>query len=149
MAGGTPPPNSPITGTGTSICPTTIGTVAHFYNPCAFADPPSANGNASATLTSAGLTGAAALPYFGAIRPTELYGPGYERFNISLFKSFTVRENKKFEFRTDVFNLFNHPSWANPSAGITATSGQITAPVPFQTNTPDARFFQFSLKFLF
>jgi hypothetical protein len=146
VAGGTPPPGSPITGTGTSICPTQIHTVAHWYNPCAFADPASANG---LLIPAGGLAGAAALPYFGAIRPTELYGPGYERFNMSLFKDFIVRENKRFEFRTDIFNLFNHPSYANPSAGITATSGAITAPVAFQTNTPDARFFQFSLKFLF
>jgi hypothetical protein len=78
-----------------------------------------------------------------------VYGPGYNRINISLFKDFAIREDKKVEFRTDAFNLFNHPSWANPSTGMTASAGQITAPVAFQANTPDARFFQFSLKLLF
>ncbi len=38
--GGTPDPESPIT----TACPTVVRTIAHWYNPCAFADPTSANG---------------------------------------------------------------------------------------------------------
>jgi carboxypeptidase family protein/TonB-dependent receptor-like protein len=141
-AGGTPPGENPIT----TSCPTTVHTRAHWYNPCAFADPASANG---LNVPAGGLTGSAALPFFGAFKSPQVYGPGYNRVNVSLFKDFTIRENKKIEFRTDAFNLFNHPSWANPSTGMTASAGQITAPVAFQANTPDARFFQFSLKLLF
>jgi len=141
-AGGTPPTENPIT----TSCPTTVRTRAHWYNPCAFADPVSANG---LLVPAGGLSGSASLPFFGAFKSPQVYGPGYNRINISLFKDFAIREDKKVEFRTDAFNLFNHPSWANPSTGMTASAGQITAPVAFQANTPDARFFQFSLKLLF
>lgn len=143
-AGGTPDPENPIL--ATVGCPTVVHTIAHWYNPCAFADPASANG---LLVPAGGLTGSAALPFFGGFKSPQVYGPGYYRINLSLFKDFTIREQKKVEFRTDVFNLFNHPSWANPSTGITASAGQITSSVAFQSNTPDARFFQFSLKLLF
>ncbi|HWA96939.1 MAG TPA: hypothetical protein VG713_00535, partial [Pirellulales bacterium] len=140
--GGTPPTENPIT----TSCPAAVHTRQHWYNPCAFADPASANG---LNVPAGGLTGSAALPYFGAFKSPQVYGPGYYRVNLSVFKDFTIREDKRIEFRTDAFNLFNHPSWANPSSGMTASAGQITAPVAFQANTPDARFFQFSLKLLF
>jgi len=49
-----------------------------------------------------------------------------------------------------VFNVLNHPSWANPSTtNNNANGGTITGPQSFQSNTPDARFFQLSLKFVF
>jgi hypothetical protein len=141
-AGGTPPAENPIT----TSCPAQVHTRAHWYNPCAFADPASASG---LLVPAGGLSGSSALPFSGAFKSPQVYGPGYNRINMSFFKDFTIREQKKIEFRTDVFNLFNHPSWANPSTGMTASAGQITAPVAFQANTPDARFFQFSLKLLF
>jgi hypothetical protein len=67
----------------------------------------------------------------------------------------------KLQFRADVFNLFNTPSFANPNSnsaggglqgGIDDNSslgGQITLPRFFQAFTPDARFVQFALKFIF
>ena len=106
------------------------------------------------------MTGAAAQPYLGGVRD-EVYGPGYERINLSLFKNFRIRETMALEFRTDIFNLFNTPSYANPSSnynnggassGVSNNSsqgGQITLPRNFQNYTPDARFIQFALKFTF
>jgi hypothetical protein len=96
------------------------------------------------------ITGAAALPYFGNLRSNQINGPGYYRMNMSLFKSFKIYESKTLQFRTDIFNLLNTPSWGNSSnLGITGSGGAITAPLAFQKDTPDARFFQLSLKFLF
>jgi hypothetical protein len=140
-AGGTPPANHPATS-----CPTQIHTRANWYNPCAFANP------VSGTLipTGALVTGNDALPYFGNLRSAQIHGPGFERVNMSLFKAFTVYRENTLQFRTDVFNLFNHPSNANPSnLGITGQGGRITAPVAFQKDTPDSRFIQLSLKLLF
>jgi len=54
------------------------------------------------------------------------------------------------EFRADAFNLFNHPTWANPSqTAINANAGLIASPLNLQANVPDARFFQLSAKYLF
>jgi len=76
---------------------------------------------------------------------------------MSLFKNFPI-EKASLQFRADMFNLLNTPSYANPnnnSSGgglqsgdndISSNGGQITQPRMFQAFTPDARFFQLSLK---
>jgi hypothetical protein len=43
----------------------------------------------------------------------------------------------------------NHPTLSNPSNTSNNTGGQITGPKFFQNNTPDARFLQLSLKYVF
>jgi hypothetical protein len=69
---------------------------------------------------------------------------------MSLFKNFTTWREQYLEFRTDIFNVFNHPSWNQPSIVTNNTNGgAITAPKTFQQNTPDARFFQLSAKYVF
>jgi hypothetical protein len=100
------------------------GTVAEFFNTNCFIDPP------------AGVMGDASR--------TPLYGPDFVNFDASLFKTFKVTESDQLEFRTEVFNLFNHPQFAFP--GTTTDSpgfGQITQIV----NNP--RLIQFALKFIF
>lgn len=150
-AGGSAPASNPgIT------CPTSVRNRNNWYNPCAFGNPLPG----SALTGNTTVTGAAAQPYLGGVRD-EVYGPGYERINLSLFKNFRIRETMALEFRTDIFNLFNTPSYANPSSnynnggassGVSNNSsqgGQITLPRNFQNYTPDARFIQFALKFTF
>jgi len=79
-----------------------------------------------------------------------IYGPGYNRVNLSLFKNFHTFRGQHFELRADVFNLLNHPTLANPSLqGINTTAGQITASKALQSYAPDARFFQLSAKYVF
>jgi hypothetical protein len=150
-AGGSPPASN----TGIT-CPTSVRNRTNWYNPCAFGNPLPG----SALTGNTTVTGAAAQAYLGG-RRDEVYGPGYERINLSLFKDFRIREGKTLQFRTDIFNLFNTPSYANPSSnynnggassGVNNNSsqgGQITLPRNFQSFTPDARFFQFALKFSF
>jgi hypothetical protein len=57
---------------------------------------------------------------FGTCRPRAFHGPGVEQEDISLFKSFPLGEMRRFEFRGEFFNAFNHPSFANPAASISA-----------------------------
>ena len=147
--GGAPPASNPGI-----VCPTSIRNTTNWYNPCAFGNPVPGTG-----ITTP-VSGAAALPYLGG-RRNDVYGPGYERINLSLFKDFHVREGKTLQFRADIFNLLNTPSYANPNSnasggalqsGINNNSsagGQITLPRFFQNFTPDARFFQFALKLSF
>ena len=69
---------------------------------------------------------------------------------MSVFKDFTTVREQKLQFRIDIFNLFNTPAYGDPSVtSNNSNGGQITSPRFFQSNTPDARFFQFSLKYLF
>jgi hypothetical protein len=49
---------------------------------------------------------------------------------MSLFKNFVIREQTRFEFRAEAFNVFNHPQFNLPNANIgNAQVGQITSTV--------------------
>jgi hypothetical protein len=137
--GGTPPPSNP-----SIICPAQVGNTANWYNPCAFANPPLG----SLILPGQALTGAAAAAFMPSAR-SQIHGPGYNRANLSAFKDFHVTENHYFQFRADIFNLFNHPSYGLPSQTLGNNAGQITSARTFGANTPDARFFQLALKYYF
>jgi hypothetical protein len=77
-------------------------------------------------------------------------GPGYERVNMSLFKSWNTFREQRVVFRVDAFNLLNTPSWGSPSNPTNnGTRGQRTTPKSFQLFTPDSRFFQLSGKYIF
>jgi hypothetical protein len=75
---------------------------------------------------------------------TPLYGPNFINFDFSVFKTFPIRETAKIEFRSEFFNIFNHPQFANPGAFEgSAGFGQIT----YTVNNP--RLIQFALKIIF
>jgi hypothetical protein len=137
--GGTPDASNP-----SITCPTSVRTRANWYNPCAFKDPPLAS-----SVTSV-ITGAAnILPYLGSAR-SLISGPGYQRIDMTLTKNFTTFDKQYFQFRADVFNLFNTPSWGAPSNQSTnSQGGQITGNAFLGQYTPDGRFFQLALKYYF
>jgi hypothetical protein len=69
---------------------------------------------------------------------------------MSIFKDFSTWREQQVEFRTDIFNVLNTPAYGQPSVtALNSNGGQITSPRSFQNYTPDARFFQFSLKYIF
>ncbi len=148
--GGTPDPSNPgIT------CPTKVRTVQNWYNPCAFRNPQADNiGLAGGTYSDGtkipnSVSGPAAYAYVGSNRG-QVYGPGYERTDMSLFKSFPTFREQALQFRADIFNVLNTPAYGNPSTtNISSNGGQITGSRTFQSNTPDSRFFQFALKYTF
>jgi hypothetical protein len=59
---------------------------------------------------------------FGTCAPRRFHGPGLENLDFSLFKTFLVTERYKIEFRSEFFNSFNHPNFANPSANAAPAS---------------------------
>ena len=60
-----------------------------------------------------------------------------------------LKDRRSHQLRADIFNLLNTPSYGTPTATINSNGGQITSPQTFQNFTPDARFFQLSLKYVF
>ena len=147
-------------------CAAQTRTRSHWYNPCSFANPWNPNDwtnepshyiptgtsdphDAAATQPVYVTSPASALGFLGG-RRNDVYGPGYERINMSVFKVFTVYREQTLQFRADIFNLFNTPSLGQPSdMTIDSTGGTITGPRSFQKLTPDARFIQLSLKYAF
>jgi hypothetical protein len=55
-------------------------------------------------------------------------GPGYNRIDMGIFRTFKVYRNATFTLRGEGFNVLNHTNWG--SVGTTSTSstfGQVTA----------------------
>ena len=137
----------------------------NWYNPCSFKNPWNTNdfvnepnhylstGPSDPNLpqpTPTYVTGLdSVLGYLGGVRDS-VYGPGYERVNMSIFKAFKTYHEQTLEFRSDIFNLFNTPSLGQPSStGINPQGGAITSPRNLQRYAPDSRFIQLSLRYAF
>jgi hypothetical protein len=85
-----------------------------------------------------------ALYTYGNAGRNLMRGDKLVQLDMSLIKNFRVTESTNFEFRAQVFNLTNTPSFASPSGTVNlATGGQVTA----TRNQP--RLYEFGLKFNF
>lgn len=80
---------------------------------------------------------------FGNSGRNILYGPSFTNLDFSLMKVFTVRENRTVQFRSEFFNVLNHPNFTLPNQRVgTPQFGGI-----FQAF--QGRQIQFGLKFRF
>jgi hypothetical protein len=141
-AGGSPDPSN--TALTAADCPTSVRNRTNWYNPCAFANPRPGN-----LITTPVTDLPTVIQYLGG-KSNQIYGPGYYGVNMSLFKNFATWHEQYLQFRADGFNVLNHPTFGNPSTNnLNANAGNITGTKSFQNNTPDARFFQLSLKYAF
>lgn len=91
-------------------------------------------------------TAAFAIPPFGSFGNSGrniLDGPGYQNVNFSIVKNTAIREAATVQFRTEFFNLFNHPNFGLPDnfVGSPSFGRLISADSP--------RRIQFGLKLLF
>ncbi|MGH9454384.1 MAG: TonB-dependent receptor, partial [Terriglobia bacterium] len=73
------------------------------------------------------------------------HGPGINNFDLALLKDFEVTESKKFEFRLEAFNAFNHAQFNNPNGNVNAGAGSFG----YITGARDPRILQMALKFVF
>jgi hypothetical protein len=77
--------------------------------------------------TDAGCPGVGPGGLLGNTRPAQLDVPGYRNVDASLFRSFDVYEQVKFQLRGEFQNVFNLVNLGGPSASMSATNfGQIT-----------------------
>jgi hypothetical protein len=64
---------------------------------------------------------------FGTLSRNALVGPGFADTDFSIEKNTAISEQVKFQFRVDAFDIFNHPSFGNPSTTIALpAAGQTT-----------------------
>jgi len=83
----------------------------------------------------------------------QLRGPGINNWDFAVFKRTNLTERAGLEFRTEFFNLFNHPYFAMPGEGFNGTPtgngfGQITSTVGSGAAAA-YREVQFALKLVF
>src|SRR5271163_2085112 len=82
--------------------------------------------------------------------------PGINNFDFAVFKRTPITERVGLEFRTEFFNLFNHPYFSPPGNGFNGTPtgpnnngfGEITSTVQGGVAAPE-RLIQFALKLVF
>src|SRR6266404_7268 len=55
---------------------------------------------------------------FGNLGRNALRGPGFAQVDFSIFKNTRLTETQSLQFRVEIFNLFNHANFADPSGGI-------------------------------
>jgi len=54
----------------------------------------------------------------GSEHRNQLFGPGLQRVDLSLFKNFDIYKRLKLEFRTEAFNVMNTAQFVNPSSSL-------------------------------
>jgi TonB dependent receptor len=103
-----------------------------FFNTCAFQNPPAGS--------------------FGNTGRNTLRGPGLQIWDFSIFKNFRLTENKRFEFRSEFFNLPNHANLQFAKSGPQTSNNATSFGTPqfgFLTAARAPRQIQFALKFYF
>lgn len=87
---------------------------------------------------------------FGNAHRNQLTGPGFNRVNISVGKTFRVYEQYRLQIRADANNAFNHPSFGIPTTDLSASpSGFVTGTSKIRSVTDPGRTMQLSARFSF
>jgi hypothetical protein len=124
-------------------------------NAAAFAQPCKVGGSTGCVVetTPTGI--------LGGNQPSQIAGPGFYHWDLSLFKNFQFTERTRLEFRSEFFNVLNHPNFNYPGFGgngVNAVSGSTDFRPTSTTfgeigstrdNPLDPREIQFALKLYF
>ena len=87
---------------------------AAFAQPCEVGSPGTPTGCVPET-TAAGI--------LGGNQPSMIAGPGFHRWDLSFFKNFQITERFRLEFRSEFFNILNHPNFNQPNFGGNGVNG--------------------------
>ena len=101
-----------------------------------------------------GLAGGTQGGTIGNTTRNEFRGPGYQNWNLSLFKNFSLSESLRLQLRLETFNTFNHVQFGgsttgdptNSNAGINNSAG---ANFGVPSGTRDPRQIQLGAKLYF
>jgi hypothetical protein len=68
---------------------------------------------------------------FGNAGRNILRGPGFAQVDFSVFKNTRLTERSSLQFRAEIFNLFNHANFADPSGGLVRGDNNSLRPTAF------------------
>ena len=99
-------------------------------------------------------TAAFAAPGVGQFgnAPRDVFrGPGIHNWDLTLSKNFPIREKARFQFRWELYNLFNHTQWSgvDNNARFDAAGNQVNGQFGQVTAARASRQMQFALRFEF
>jgi len=87
---------------------------------------------------------------FGNLGRNTVYGPSFAQIDFSIIKTFRFGEGRTLDFRTEIFNLPNHPNFDQPNTTFgTANFGKIFNTFGRTLGIGTSRQIQFALKFNF
>jgi len=93
------------------------------------------------------------FPLFGGpgnVRRNSFYGPGFKSWDMVVAKNTKLTERMSLEFRSEFYNILNHPNFQQPDQFINdATFGESSAQVGRPDGTTGARQLQFAMKLKF
>ncbi|MFN7995648.1 MAG: carboxypeptidase-like regulatory domain-containing protein [Bryobacteraceae bacterium] len=90
---------------------------------------------------------AAGQPRFGNSGRNILDEPGWQNWDINLYKDTSIKERLRTEIRLEMYNAFNHPHFQRPNSTVGVSGyGQITSQPDIGSGAP--RSIQLGLKFL-
>ena len=86
----------------------------------------------------------------GTVGRNSFRGPHYRNFDMVVSKNTKISERFSLQFRSEYYNIFNHPNFQQPDQFINdATFGESFGEVGRPDNTTGARQLQFAMKLLF
>ena len=128
------------------------GTVWNCVRPDRIGNPNSKPCIAGTEFNTCAFVSSAVLGSFGDAGRNIILGPGFQNWDVSLFKTFPIREEKRIEFRAEFFNAGNHanPEFTNPDTITENTGTELgSSAYGFTAFTRPPRRIQFALKFYF
>lgn len=132
--------------------PATVGLTGDRSNTAGGGDRPNAVGNPNTGLKTAdsfynkNAFVLAPANTFGNAGRSTLVGPAMQAFDYALMKNFRINENRRIQFRGEVFNILNHPIFGQPGSTFnTADFGAIRSTLVNTTS----RQIQLGLKIFF
>jgi hypothetical protein len=128
------------------------GEVFNCARPNVISDPNGAHCLPGTLFNTCAFVGNTVNGTFGDAGRNIIRGPGFQNWDLSFIKQFPVREQMHFEFRAELFNIWNHP---NPTFADETTTNENfstergTQQFGFATASRPPRLVQFALKFYF
>ncbi len=92
-----------------------------------------------------------AVGTIGNAAKTQFRGPGRNNWDISVFKDIPVTEKTRFQFRAELYNIFNHAQFTgvDTAARFDQQGNQTNARMGQLTSAADPRIVQLALRFYF
>jgi hypothetical protein len=86
---------------------------------------------------------------FGNAGRNILRGDGLKNFDLGVYRTFSITERQSIQFRSEVFNLANHPNFFFPNASAASSAFGTINRSAFQSQIGAQRQIQFALKYIF